>query len=224
MGWCFIVLLSAAGAAALFLAVPPAVMLCRNRYWRIRTDTASRLALSSRSAVRALSQFAARGLIPPAACVLDVGCGDGAVLAAIPGAQERWGVDIDAEAIRIAKERFGDALRLTVAPAGALPFTDGRFDAVYCISLLHCLEDPATALREAARVLAPGGVLIVAEPTYPPLFRQYHDLLLRRLRGAGDRRHYSRGEVLGLLAPTGLAVGILHRGVFINVVRGIKGR
>jgi SAM-dependent methyltransferase len=89
--------------------------------------------------------------------VLDVGCGTGRVAA---GLAERHGctvtgVDASAEMVRQASERGIDA---QTGAAEALPFADARFGAAIVHMVLHLVDRPA-ALREIARVLAPGGRL-----------------------------------------------------------------
>lgn len=62
--------------------------------------------------------------------------------------------------------RIGCDLRLRTADAEALPYPDGAFDLVVGHAILHHLPRPHAALREAFRVLAPGGaVLFAGEPT-----------------------------------------------------------
>jgi SAM-dependent methyltransferase len=88
---------------------------------------------------------------------LDIGCGTGALVA--PLAALGWtvvGVDISADQLRVARERGVDA-ELLLADAAALPFEDASFDAALA-SLAHTdVDDYTAALREAARVLRPGG-------------------------------------------------------------------
>lgn len=53
-----------------------------------------------------------------------------------------------------------------LASAYQLPFADGRFDTVLCTDTLEHLEDPEAAIREANRVLAPGGKAIYTVPLF----------------------------------------------------------
>lgn len=95
--------------------------------------------------------------------VLEVGIGLGADLV-------RWaragavvtGVDLTERAVSIARQRLaGEGLRadIYVGDAERLPFDDDQFDVVYSWGVLHHTPDPAGALAEAERVLAPGGRL-----------------------------------------------------------------
>jgi SAM-dependent methyltransferase len=98
--------------------------------------------------------------------VLDVGCGEGQVSRRIAGlGAEVVGVDPTAAQIRTAKAR-GGAVQFMRARSEQLPSPDGSFDAVVlCLALEHV--DPfESAIREVARVLAPGGrfLLFLAHP------------------------------------------------------------
>ena len=90
--------------------------------------------------------------------ILDVGCGDGQVsrLAANLGSDVVIGIDPTWNQVRIAHERGGGA-SFAKAGAGALPFTDGSFDAVVACLVFEHIRDVDDAIAEVARVLAPGG-------------------------------------------------------------------
>ncbi|WIX82521.1 class I SAM-dependent methyltransferase [Amycolatopsis carbonis] len=96
-------------------------------------------------------------------CVLDLGCGDGSLLAAIEGAEVLAGVDLSAAHLDVARARpeLADA-DLRLARVQELPFADGSFDAVVSHMVLMLFPDADAVIAEAARVLAPGGVFAAA--------------------------------------------------------------
>jgi ArsR family transcriptional regulator len=97
--------------------------------------------------------------------VLDIACGDG-VLSELMTAQARsiTGVDISPTLIAAARERLKGEAHVTLIEADmhALPLEPGRFDHVFLMHALAYTRRPQDALREAARVLRPGGRLVVS--------------------------------------------------------------
>ncbi|MGG5817175.1 ArsR/SmtB family transcription factor [Falsiroseomonas sp. HW251] len=101
--------------------------------------------------------------------LLDIGTGTGRLLELVaPRADRALGVDMSRDMLALARARLaerGVADRAGVRQADMyrLPFADAAFDAVTMQMVLHYAEDPAAALAEAARVLKPGGTLLVAD-------------------------------------------------------------
>ena len=98
--------------------------------------------------------------------VLDVGSGDGAAAAAIaPYCRSLTCIDVNARLIEAARARLArfDHLdvRTEVADAHDLPFADASFDAVLVFHTLTYAERPPRVLAECARVLRPGGRIVV---------------------------------------------------------------
>ena len=130
--------------------------------------------------------------------VFDVGGGAGRGASAVEGT-ERVVVDAAEGMTREARRKGYEAVR---ADAATLPFADGSTDAVLVVDALHHFGDPAGAIAEAARVLRPGGVLVIRD--FDPTG------LAGRFAQAGERlfgfdsTFFSREEILGMLTDAGL--------------------
>jgi len=99
--------------------------------------------------------------------LLDVGCGDGVYLveAARRGACVT-GTDLSEPMLLAARRRAtneGVDVTLSLADAQALPFGDGAFDVIVATTILCLVPDALRVLDEMARVLAPGGRLVLGE-------------------------------------------------------------
>ncbi len=103
--------------------------------------------------------------------VLDAGCGFGAtdiVLAqALPQCQF-VGIDLSEPLLEQATQAaqaagVGDRVVFQLANVQEIPYDDDMFDAVLNVQMLHIVEDPLAMLNEMERVLAPDGVLFMAD-------------------------------------------------------------
>lgn len=102
------------------------------------------------------------------ACVVEVGCGTGAVardLAARPGVAEVVGVDPSRVLLARARE-LGGEVSYVEGDGRALPLEDASFDVVDFHTTLCHIPEPERALSEAWRVLRPGGRLVVFDGDY----------------------------------------------------------
>lgn len=101
--------------------------------------------------------------------LLDFGCASGywsERLASLYPNLEVVGVDCGADFIKKANDRYRSArVSFQVADFAALPFKDAEFDAIYADNTLEHGFDVTQTLREAYRVLSPGGVLLAALPS-----------------------------------------------------------
>jgi ubiquinone/menaquinone biosynthesis C-methylase UbiE len=132
-------------------------------------------------------------LLPEGSAVLELGCGDGKTLSALPGGWKIVALDVSSQALRLARRVRADA-RLILADASRLPLQENSFDAIFAFHVTgHLLAADRRALaREAARALALGGRLFFrdfseqdmragqGEEVEPGTFR----------RGSGTLTHY----------------------------------
>jgi SAM-dependent methyltransferase len=127
--------------------------------------------------VRAIKQASSRELIAelarlrPGGKLLDLGCAAGFLLEAAEAAGfQGFGLDLNPEAVGIAKRRFGDRVRLGELDQSVFPGI--RFDAVTLIDVLEHVPDPAALLGRVRDRLAPGGALAALLPNAASLVRR----------------------------------------------------
>lgn len=128
--------------------------------------------------------------VPPGGAILDVGCGTGYFIESVAERYEAWGVDPSATAVAMCRRRGLE--RVVEGSAYDLSAVNGRrFDAVTFLDVLEHLDDDARALREAVRVLRPGGVVIATVPAFMFLWSGHdvvnHHRRRYRLRQLGAR-------------------------------------
>ncbi len=156
------------------------------------------------SFVARLFELGARGRM------LDIGTGPGQIPLLVcerdPEASV-LGVDLALHMLEharalLAKSDFGDRVEYAVADAKALDLPSAHFDAVFSNTILHHIPDPVPFLREAGRVLQPGGTLLIRD-----LFRPStaEDALALVLLHAGDatpgQQALFRNSLCAALAP-----------------------
>jgi ubiquinone/menaquinone biosynthesis C-methylase UbiE len=118
--------------------------------------------------------------------VLEIGPGTGYYSLAVAAALDDGRLDIFDisqefldEVIRAARDRGIDNITATQGDARALPYSDDGFDAAFLVAVLGEIPDQDAALRELARVLRPGGRLVVGESLASG---DPHTVLFRKLR------------------------------------------
>ena len=103
----------------------------------------------------------------PVGRLLDVGTGTGRMIELLgPAAAQAIGIDKSSEMLRLARvklEAAGIPSSLRQADMYALPLAEGSADSVVVHQVLHYAQNPAAAVAEAARVLRPGGRLLVVD-------------------------------------------------------------
>jgi ubiquinone/menaquinone biosynthesis C-methylase UbiE len=152
----------------------------------------------------------------PFRAFLDLGTGTGRVLSLMADRAARCvGVDLSPSMLAVARaniERAGHRnVQLRHGDIYALPVERDGYDVVVVHQVLHYLDDPARAIREAARTLRPGGKLLVVD--FAP-----HDLEFLRTEHAHRRLGFEDREVQDLLTDAGLA------GCETRRVRGAEGQ
>ncbi len=140
------------------------------------------------------------GLLPPGWTVADLGCGTGALAAELaPRVRKVVAVDQSAAMLRAARRRTASLpnVELHAADLAALPLESGRFDAALMTLVLAYLEAPLPALREATRILRPGGRLVAVDAA------RHDDEELRRRMGQA-RPGFEPAALAALLREAGL--------------------
>ena len=140
----------------------------------------------------------------PIGRLIDIGTGSGRILELLaPHTSQSIGLDSDHDMLALARATLSEAqLSGATVRHGDLhrpPFEPASFDVAVMHHLLHLLDEPDSALADAARLLRPGGRLLVAD-------FDAHDLEeLRSLHGH-RRLGVSTGELAGWASDAGLSL------------------
>lgn len=140
----------------------------------------------------------------PIGSLLDIGTGSGRMLELLaPHSDRSVGLDLDREMLVLARAALGAAgLPQASVRRGDLyrpPFEAASFDVAVMHHVLHLLDDPGAALVAAARLLRPGGRLLIADFASHDLV-QLRDVSRHRRLGIGD------GEIREWTAAAGLEI------------------
>jgi 2-polyprenyl-3-methyl-5-hydroxy-6-metoxy-1,4-benzoquinol methylase len=157
----------------------------RHPWWRARTQ----LVLS----------ILERHAITPPARVLDAGCGWGVTLEALEQrAYRATGLDVSRQAL----ERLDQADRRLIEADLTRSFSPlvvahSAFDAVLALDVIEHVDDDRAVLANLARLVRPGGILIVSVPALPELFSEFD-------RVQGHRRRYDAEQLRAAFEDTEL--------------------
>ena len=160
----------------------------------------------------------------PIGSLLDIGIGTGRMLELFaPRAERAIGIDRSSEMLRLARVKLEEAgisgASLRQGDMYALPLADRSCDSIILHQVLHYAQQPGAAIAEAARVLAPGGQLLVID------FAQ-HDLAELKEQDAHLRLGFADDAMRGWFAAAGLELDRIERlgGGALTVIlwRGVK--
>lgn len=141
--------------------------------------------------------------------VLEVAIGTGRSLEHYPAEVTLTGIDLTPAMLDLARrraKRLSIPIDLIEGDAEHLPFADGSFDTVVCELGLCSIPRPDAAIAEFARVLAPGGTLLLLDhigSSWPPVWALQWLLERVTIRTAGE--HFTRRQ-LPLVVAAGLEI------------------
>jgi len=176
-----------------------------------------------------LEQLAALVKARPGSRLLDLGSGGGHLsYYAAPHAASVTAYDLSDEMLaavaQVATERGLGNIATRQGAVEALPFAAQSFDIVATRLSAHHWHDVPAALREARRVLAPGGLLVVIDIVSPgPPLLDTHFQAIELLRDPSHVRDYSAAEWLAMASTAGfMPQRVAHRRLRIEFASWIK--
>jgi SAM-dependent methyltransferase len=151
---------------------------------------------------RVLRRLAGRpGGFPVPARVLDIGCGTGGNMESLAEFGGVSGCDLAPEAVEFCRARGLTGAKLQESP-GAFPFPDSSFDLATATDVLEHIDDDVAGLKEMARPLRPGGLLLLTVPAYPALWSVHDESVFHK-------RRYTRKDLKAKLEAAGLVPVLL---------------
>ena len=142
--------------------------------------------------------------------ILDVACGTGELERRIFDKfpqQPVWGVDISQHMLDLAHEKLGSKNNLILKQCDSqkIPFDDGQFDHVVTCSAFHYMREPQKVINEFARVLKPGGSVVLLDWCWDFFnAKVYH--YFRKIFFPAHYRVYSLQEIRQMYEKAGLKV------------------
>jgi ubiquinone/menaquinone biosynthesis C-methylase UbiE len=144
----------------------------------------------------------------PVGRLIDIGTGTGRMLELFAGgAKGALGIDRSPEMLRLARVKLAEAglasAELRQGDMYSLPLPSGAADTVIIHQVLHFAQQPAAAVSEAARLLSPGGRLLIIDFAA-------HEREELRTRDAHARLGFSEDAVIGWMAAAGLEARVIE--------------
>jgi SAM-dependent methyltransferase len=137
--------------------------------------------------------------LPPAARVLDAGCGSGRTLIELAGYGDVKGIELDSGAAEVARGRGVGEVR--IGRLEELPWANDTFDLITCLDVIEHTPDDRATLTELRRVARAGGWLLLTVPAYQALWSQHDE----------DNHHFRRYSRRMLRAAAGETGWTLRR-------------
>ena len=144
----------------------------------------------------------------PYEALLDVGCGTGFLIDMLAGQRKAryCGLDLSEGMIRMAKGKGIPGAEFVSGSADKLPYPDKSFDIVTCSQSFHHYPYPEKAMREAMRVLKPGGLYILSDTGIGGLGAWIDNHILFKLARSGDCHTTNRKGIEKMMANAGFTV------------------
>jgi 2-polyprenyl-3-methyl-5-hydroxy-6-metoxy-1,4-benzoquinol methylase len=138
--------------------------------------------------------------------LLDVGCGDGLLVAqAQRRGWESWGLEVSDELVTRIRTEYG-LTQLFLGTLAAAAYPSAHFDAVLLINVIEHLRNPVETVAEIARITRPGGVVAVHTPNLDSLAAWWHGPRWHHFEPLEHFYYFNTDTLSGLLEKSRLTV------------------
>lgn len=174
-------------------------------YWgRVNADDLAWVRRDQESRTHFLEGFRRSGRI------LDVGCGLGLFLLALDRARwDAYGLEVMPAAYQEAQRRLGGG-RIVTEDLGAAALPAEHFDVITFWDVLEHLPDPVAALKEASRLLRPGGLLLLRAPNFASYLARRYGQDWYELSLPYHLFHFTPATLTRMLEAAGFEVRVLE--------------